>query len=250
MAYAKLSTAKSFLVGPILDADGVAKTDEVVASIKVTKNGVDDTRDPQSTLTHSHTGHYVYAADTDDFDEVGEVVFSLNSGTNAMAPVSFTVLTEAIDTTLEAIVADTDELQADDTPAALAALDAVVDTVKVDTAAIKADYARRTGDYSTHAAADVVALMLVTPAQKLVTDASGHVTYSNAAPPTAAQIKTAIEAVGGHLALILADTNELQADDTPAALAALDAVVDTVKVDTAAIQVVTDKLATMIEAAP
>ena len=92
MAYAKLSTARSFLVGPILDADGVAVTNEVVASIKVTKNGADDTRDAQSTLTHSHTGHYIYAADVDDFDELGEVVFSLNSGTNAMAPVAFSVL--------------------------------------------------------------------------------------------------------------------------------------------------------------
>ena len=91
--YALQSTARTFLVGPILDADGVAKTDEVVASIKVTKNGADDTRDPQSTLTHSHTGHYTYVADVDDFDELGEVVFSLNSGTNAMAPVKFQVVT-------------------------------------------------------------------------------------------------------------------------------------------------------------
>ena len=91
--YAKQGTAKTFLVGPVLDADGVAKTDEVVASIKVTKNGTVGAADASSTLTHDHTGKYKYAAvDGDDFDTLGEVVFSLNSGTNAMAPVRFQVL--------------------------------------------------------------------------------------------------------------------------------------------------------------
>lgn len=39
-----------------------------------------------------------------------------------------------------------------------------------------------------------------------VVNGSGYVTYSNTAPPTAAEIKTAIEAAGSHLALILEDT--------------------------------------------
>jgi hypothetical protein len=42
-----------------------------------------------------------------------------------------------------------------------------------------------------------------------------------AAVPTAAEIKTAIEAAGSHLALILADTAELQTDDVPGLIAAL-----------------------------
>lgn len=92
MMFAKISTARSFLLGPILDADGVAKTDEVVASIKVTKNGTVGAAHGSSTLTHNHTGHYVYAANAGDFDTAGEVEFSLNSGTNAMAPVTFQVL--------------------------------------------------------------------------------------------------------------------------------------------------------------
>ena len=91
--FAKQSTARTFLVGPILDADGVAKTDEAVGSIKVTKNGTVGTADAQSTLTHDHTGHYKYVAtDGDDFDTLGEVSFSLNSGTNAMSPVTFQVV--------------------------------------------------------------------------------------------------------------------------------------------------------------
>jgi hypothetical protein len=48
--------------------------------------------------------------------------------------------------------------------------------------------------------AEVAALILATPSQKLVTDASGYVTYANAAPPTAADIADAVldEALGTH----------------------------------------------------
>lgn len=53
--------------------------------------------------------------------------------------------------------------------------------------------------FSTHSAADVAALVLVTPANKLETDISGHVTYSNTAPPSAVDIKTALEVDGSKL---------------------------------------------------
>jgi len=89
---AKLAAAKTFLLGPILDSTGAAKTDEVVASIKVTKNGAVGAVDAQDTLTHNHTGHYVFVSDGGDFDTLGEVEFSLNSTTNAMAPVKFQVV--------------------------------------------------------------------------------------------------------------------------------------------------------------
>ena len=103
MNLAKQSTAMTFLIGPILDADGVAKTDEVIGSIKVTKNGTVAGADAQDTLTHDHTGHYKLVSDGGDFDTLGEVEFSLNSGTNAMAPVKFQVVPGA---TYDAIVAN------------------------------------------------------------------------------------------------------------------------------------------------
>ncbi len=92
MAFSKLNTAKTFLLGPILDADGVAKTNEVVANINVTKNGTVGAAHGSSTLTHDHTGTYKYAANAGDFDTLGEVSFSLDSGTNAMASKSFDVI--------------------------------------------------------------------------------------------------------------------------------------------------------------
>lgn len=108
--YAKQNTAKTFLVGPILDADGVAKTDEVVGSVKVTKNGTVGAPNSSSTLTHNHTGHYVYAANAGDFDTLGEVEFSLNSGTNAMAPVRFMVIPANV---YDAVIAGSDKLEVD-----------------------------------------------------------------------------------------------------------------------------------------
>jgi hypothetical protein len=110
--YAKQNTAKTFLVGPILDADGAAKTDEVIGSIKVTKNGTVGDPNASSTLTHDHTGHYVYAANAGDFDTLGEVEFSLNSGTNAMAPVRFMVVPANV---YDAMVSGTDKLEVDAT---------------------------------------------------------------------------------------------------------------------------------------
>jgi len=110
--YAKQNTAKTFLVGPILDADGAAKTDEVIGSIKVTKNGTVGAPNASSTLTHNHTGHYTYVADAGDFDTLGEVEFSLNSGTNAMAPVRFMVVPANV---YDAMVSGTDKLEVDAT---------------------------------------------------------------------------------------------------------------------------------------
>ena len=110
MNLAKQSTAKSFLVGPILDSDGAAKTDEVVASIKVTKNGSVGAPNGSSTLTHNHTGHYIYAANAGDIDTLGEVQFSLNSGTNAMQPVKFQVVPANV---YDSLVAGSDTLQTD-----------------------------------------------------------------------------------------------------------------------------------------
>ena len=90
--YAKQNTARTFIVGPVLDADGVADVGVLVAAIKVTKNGTVGAPDGDSTLTHDHTGHYKYYSDGDDFDTLGEVTFSINDGTSAMTPVSFQVL--------------------------------------------------------------------------------------------------------------------------------------------------------------
>lgn len=92
MNLAKQSTARTFLVGPVLDADGVAKTDEVVGSIKITKNGTVGAADGSATLTHDHAGKYKLVLTANDFSALGLLEVSLNSGTNDMPVVRFDVV--------------------------------------------------------------------------------------------------------------------------------------------------------------
>ncbi len=125
MTAIRQSTSRTIIVGPILDADGVAKTNEVVASIKVTKNGTVGAANGATTLTHDHTGKYKLAMNAGDSDTVGMLEISLNSGTNIMPVKTLTVLEEAAydavyapaatgDTTgAVATLADTNELQTD-----------------------------------------------------------------------------------------------------------------------------------------
>lgn len=72
--------------------------------------------------------------------------------------------------------------------------------------------------FSTHAAADVAALILATPAQKLVTDANGYVTYSNTAPLDAAGVRTAVGLATANLDAQLAAIVEDTGTTLPATL--------------------------------
>lgn len=93
----RLSTARTILIGPILDADGVAKTNEVVASILISKNGgAQSALNASATLTHSHTGYYLLALTASDTDTLGCLELGLNSTTNAMPIRSLNVMPAAV----------------------------------------------------------------------------------------------------------------------------------------------------------
>jgi len=93
MNLAKIDTAKTFLIGPVLDADGVAVTGLSATALKVIKNGTPGDPNGSTTMTHSFTGHYVVAANAADISALGEVEFAINSTTNAASPVKFQVVT-------------------------------------------------------------------------------------------------------------------------------------------------------------
>lgn len=93
MIILRQSTARTILVGPILDASGVAKTDDVVGSIKITKNGTVGAANGSATLTHDHAGKYLLALTASDTDTLGIMQVSLNSGTNDMQVRDCMVLT-------------------------------------------------------------------------------------------------------------------------------------------------------------
>src|SRR5688500_12036045 len=93
MEYAKQSTARTFIVGPVLDADGVAVTDGVVGDLKLSKNGGAPAElHGSATLTHRHTGFYSLALTTSDLDTIGQAVVTIDDTTNACPPKEITVL--------------------------------------------------------------------------------------------------------------------------------------------------------------
>src|SRR5574343_2017990 len=89
------STAVTIIVGPILDSTGAAKTDEVVANIRLSKNGTVAAPNASATLTHDHAGKYKLVLTTSDTDTLGCLQVSLTSGTNDMAVHDFNVATQA-----------------------------------------------------------------------------------------------------------------------------------------------------------
>jgi hypothetical protein len=97
MIIARQSTAKTFMVGPVLDADGVAVTDCVIADFKVSKNGAAPAAfDASATLTHRHSGHYSLAATATDLNTVGSAQVTIDDTVNACQPKDITVIEEAV----------------------------------------------------------------------------------------------------------------------------------------------------------
>ena len=92
----RLGTERTIVVGPILDTDGAAKTDEVVASVLASKNGGNPTAlNGSATLTHKQTGFYLLLLTTSDIDTLGCLEITLNSGTNSMPIRALNVMTAA-----------------------------------------------------------------------------------------------------------------------------------------------------------
>lgn len=94
---AKQSTARTVMVGPILDEDGVAVTDAAVGDLKISKNGAAPAAlNGSATLTHRNTGHYSLALTASDCDTVGSAQVVIDDTTNAMPPLAITVIEEAV----------------------------------------------------------------------------------------------------------------------------------------------------------
>jgi hypothetical protein len=97
MIVARQSTARTVIVGPVLDADGVAVTDGVVGDLKISKNGgAPAALNGSATLTHRHTGFYSLALTASDLDTVGQAEVTIDDTTNAMPMKELTVIEEAI----------------------------------------------------------------------------------------------------------------------------------------------------------
>jgi hypothetical protein len=94
---ARQSTARTIMVGPVLDASGVAVTDGVVGDFKVSKNGgAPGALNGSATLTHRHTGFYSLALTASDLDTVGGAQITIDDSTNCCPMANITVVEEAV----------------------------------------------------------------------------------------------------------------------------------------------------------
>lgn len=84
----KQSTAKSILVGPVLNVDGTLYTTDDLArtDFKLTKSSTVGDLNASATVAHSHQGHFLVGLTTSDTDTLGSLVVSLNKATLAMTP--------------------------------------------------------------------------------------------------------------------------------------------------------------------
>jgi hypothetical protein len=94
---ARQSTARTVMVGPVLDADGVAVTGGVVADVKISVNGgAPAALNGSATLTHRHTGYYSLALTATDLATVGSAELVMDDTVNAMPMKVLTVIEEAV----------------------------------------------------------------------------------------------------------------------------------------------------------
>lgn len=97
MIIVRQSTARTVMIGPILDANGVAVTDRVVGNLKLSKNGAAPAAlNGSATLTHRNTGHYSLTLTTSDLDTVGQTEVVIDDTTNACPIKELTVIEEAV----------------------------------------------------------------------------------------------------------------------------------------------------------
>jgi hypothetical protein len=81
--FLKQSTSAVVLVGPVLDASGVAVTTAVIGDFTLSKNGT-STAMSGNTISHSHNGHYAITLTSGNTDTIGRLTISVNNTAQAM----------------------------------------------------------------------------------------------------------------------------------------------------------------------
>ena len=81
--FLKQSTSAVVLVGPVLDASGVAVTTAVIGDFTLSKNGTSAAMSG-NTISHSHNGHYAITLTTANTDTIGRLTISVNNTAQAM----------------------------------------------------------------------------------------------------------------------------------------------------------------------
>jgi hypothetical protein len=198
----KQSTAYTFRMGPFLDSgDGnteetgltIADTDVFLSKAGGDMAAKNDTTDP----AHDQNGFYTIVLNTTDTGTLGPLDIFCHPSGALYCEKHFMVVPAAV---YDSLVAGSDTLPADVVQmgghsmvgSGTQVADAFETMFNVASPVLTAASVNQTIDNPTAAAigTDAASKVLVTPAQKLVTDASGHVTLANGAQGGAAAVLT------------------------------------------------------------
>lgn len=105
----KQSTAQTVVIGPILDADGVAVTTAVVTNISIAKNGSAAALTTE-TLTHLANGYYTLALTTSNTNTLGILAAYVNNTAMSMTVFRWNVIAAQV---YDSLVNGSDLLQID-----------------------------------------------------------------------------------------------------------------------------------------
>ena len=105
----KQSTAQTVVIGPILDADGVAVTTAVVTNISIAKNGSAAALTTE-TLTHLANGYYTLALTTSNTNTLGILAAYVNNTAMSMTVFRWNVIAAQV---YDSLVSGSDLLQID-----------------------------------------------------------------------------------------------------------------------------------------
>lgn len=105
----KQSTAQTVVIGPILDADGVAVTTAVVTNISIAKNGSAAALTTE-TLTHVANGYYTLALTSGNLNQLGNLEVFVNNTAMSMTVFRWNVIAAQV---YDSIVSGSDLLQID-----------------------------------------------------------------------------------------------------------------------------------------
>ena len=111
LMFAKLSTAITVPIGPVLDSTGAEYTSAVVGDFKIAKNnGSAAALNGSATLTHKATGHYELALTSSDISAVGQATVQLNKTTYVCPQLVLIVLPAVV---YDSLIGGSDQLPVD-----------------------------------------------------------------------------------------------------------------------------------------
>ena len=211
--FLKQSTSAVVLVGPVLDASGVAVTTAVIGDFTLTKNGTSAAMSG-NTISHSHNGHYAITLTAANTDTIGRLTISVNNTAQAMPVFRWDICQPTVYDALFANAVNT----TGGLPAATGAISALAGAVSTLTAAgVRTELAVELSRIDATVSSRLAAISYVAPDNATIgTISTNLVTVNNnvlsrlaassyVAPLSASETRTALGLASANLDTQLAD---------------------------------------------